>query len=141
MLFPFSNIKRDNSCYRHNIPASQIILPFFIYSKFVGFVFFSFELGITYVQVYWSVKSGLGYDRLWCIRFQCHTLRLLFIYCMIVKRKKTLDILQIFWYRQGDLEPKFRRMIIYNAFTIILLCVCGNLYFHNILRKKTSWWN
>ncbi|XP_061167979.1 transmembrane protein 243-like isoform X2 [Saccostrea echinata] len=47
-------------------------------------------------------------------------------------------LLLIFWYRQGDLEPKFRRMIIYNAFTIILLCVCGNLYFHNILRKQSS---
>ncbi|XP_062599972.1 transmembrane protein 243-like [Saccostrea cucullata] len=47
-------------------------------------------------------------------------------------------LLLIFWYRQGDLEPKFRRMIIYNAFTIILLCVCGNLYFHNILRKHSS---
>ncbi|KAK3103272.1 hypothetical protein FSP39_018029 [Pinctada imbricata] len=38
----------------------------------------------------------------------------------------------IYWYRQGDLDPKFKKMIIYNAFTIILLCVCGNLYIHNI---------
>ncbi|XP_060075414.1 transmembrane protein 243-like [Ylistrum balloti] len=45
-------------------------------------------------------------------------------------------LLLIYWYRQGDLEPKFRTMIIYNAFTIILLCVCGNLYIHEIGIKK-----
>ncbi|XP_064606258.1 transmembrane protein 243-like [Liolophura sinensis] len=41
-------------------------------------------------------------------------------------------LLLIFWYRQGDLEPKFRTMIFYNAFTIVLLCVCGNLYIHAV---------
>ncbi|KAK6195787.1 hypothetical protein SNE40_001143 [Patella caerulea] len=41
-------------------------------------------------------------------------------------------LLLIFWYRQGELEPRFRSMIYYNAFTIILLCVCGNLYIHNV---------
>ena len=45
----------------------------------------------------------------------------------------------IYWYRQGDLEPKFRKMIIYNAFSIILLCICGNLYIHGIWINKTSW--
>lgn len=36
----------------------------------------------------------------------------------------------IYWYRQGDLEPKFRNLIYFNAFNIILLCVVANLYFH-----------
>ncbi|XP_025107821.1 transmembrane protein 243-like [Pomacea canaliculata] len=45
--------------------------------------------------------------------------------------------LLIYWYRQGDLEPKFRNMIFYNAFTIILLCVCGNLYIHEIGVSKS----
>ncbi|XP_076447756.1 transmembrane protein 243-like [Babylonia areolata] len=38
----------------------------------------------------------------------------------------------IYWYREGDLEPKFRSMIFFNAFGIILLCVCGNLYIFNV---------
>ncbi|KAL5014178.1 hypothetical protein ScPMuIL_008448 [Solemya velum] len=42
------------------------------------------------------------------------------------------NLLLILWYRQGDLEPRFRRMIFYNAFTVILLCVCGNLYIHQV---------
>ncbi|WAR25958.1 TM243-like protein [Mya arenaria] len=42
----------------------------------------------------------------------------------------------IYWYRQGDLEPKFLRLIFYNAFTMILLCICGNLYIHNIGYEK-----
>ncbi|KAL4227145.1 hypothetical protein ACF0H5_015118 [Mactra antiquata] len=41
-------------------------------------------------------------------------------------------LIVIYWYRQGDLEPKFLRLIFYNAFTMILLCVVGNLYIHNI---------
>lgn len=44
-------------------------------------------------------------------------------------------IVLIYWYRQGDLEPKFRNMIFYNAFVIILLCVCGNLYIHGVDKK------
>ncbi|KAI8745503.1 transmembrane protein 243 [Biomphalaria glabrata] len=38
----------------------------------------------------------------------------------------------VYWYRQGDLEPKFRTMIFYNSLTIILLCVAGNLYIHGV---------
>ena len=37
---------------------------------------------------------------------------------------------QIWWYRQGDLDPKFRTLIFVNALSIVLLCVCANLYFH-----------
>lgn len=153
VLFPFSNIKRDNSCNRHK---SIKYLPVKLYCLFFGgglvvslwvlcfFMLTGYYL-CTYLYMYIEVLSlvqimmhqiNIVYSM--HQQFQCLTLSLLFICCMIVKRIQTVDILQIFWYRQGDLEPKFRRMIIYNAFTIILLCVCGNLYFHNILRKKTS---
>ncbi|XP_033614057.1 transmembrane protein 243 [Fukomys damarensis] len=40
----------------------------------------------------------------------------------------------IYWYRQGDLEPKFRSLIYYILFSIIMLCICANLYFHNVGR-------
>lgn len=39
---------------------------------------------------------------------------------------------QIFWYRQGDLEPKFRNLIYYKLASIVLLCLCANLYFHDV---------
>uniref|UniRef100_A0AC11B8N5 Uncharacterized protein n=1 Tax=Ovis aries TaxID=9940 RepID=A0AC11B8N5_SHEEP len=38
----------------------------------------------------------------------------------------------IYWYRQGDLEPKFRNLIYYILFSIIMLCICANLYFHDV---------
>ncbi|XP_032896105.1 transmembrane protein 243 [Amblyraja radiata] len=38
----------------------------------------------------------------------------------------------IYWYRKGDLEPKFRNLIYYNLFCILLLCICANLYFHDV---------
>lgn len=38
----------------------------------------------------------------------------------------------IFWYRQGDLEPKFRNLIYYMLASIVLLCLCANLYFHDV---------
>ncbi|KAG2459807.1 TM243 protein, partial [Polypterus senegalus] len=41
-------------------------------------------------------------------------------------------VILIFWYRQGDLEPKFRNLIYYILFTIVMLCVCANLYFHDV---------
>ncbi|OCT89196.1 transmembrane protein 243 [Xenopus laevis] len=41
-------------------------------------------------------------------------------------------IILIFWYRQGDLEPKFRNLIYYILFSIIMLCICANLYFHDV---------
>ncbi|KAM7316070.1 transmembrane protein 243 [Alexandromys fortis] len=40
----------------------------------------------------------------------------------------------IYWYRQGDLEPKFRNLIYYILFSIVMLCICANLYFHNVGR-------
>ncbi|RXM99133.1 Transmembrane protein 243 [Acipenser ruthenus] len=39
---------------------------------------------------------------------------------------------RIVWYRQGDLEPKFRNLIYYFLFSIVLLCICANLYFHDV---------
>ncbi|PAA64325.1 hypothetical protein BOX15_Mlig031342g3 [Macrostomum lignano] len=41
-------------------------------------------------------------------------------------------LLLVYWYRQGDLEPRFRRLIYFNSVAIFLLCVCANLYFHNV---------
>jgi len=38
--------------------------------------------------------------------------------------------LQIYWYRQGDMDDKFKKLIYYNAFCLALLCVCANIYFH-----------
>ncbi|KAI1239487.1 transmembrane protein 243, partial [Lamprotornis superbus] len=41
----------------------------------------------------------------------------------------------IYWYRQGDLEPKFRNLIYYILFSIVMLCICANLYFHEVERQ------
>uniref|UniRef100_A0A8C4RRF9 Transmembrane protein 243 n=1 Tax=Erpetoichthys calabaricus TaxID=27687 RepID=A0A8C4RRF9_ERPCA len=41
-------------------------------------------------------------------------------------------IILIFWYRQGNLEPKFRILIYYILISIINLCVCANLYIHEV---------
>lgn len=40
------------------------------------------------------------------------------------------NILLIYWYRQGDIDPKFRLLIYYQALVLVLLCVCANLYIH-----------
>ncbi|XP_038840687.1 transmembrane protein 243b [Salvelinus fontinalis] len=40
----------------------------------------------------------------------------------------------IVWYRQGDLDPKFRKLIYYMLASIMLLCLCANLYFHDVGR-------
>ncbi|XP_056280826.1 transmembrane protein 243b [Pseudoliparis swirei] len=41
-------------------------------------------------------------------------------------------IVLIVWYRQGDLEPKFRNLIYFMLASIVLLCLCANLYFHDV---------
>lgn len=38
--------------------------------------------------------------------------------------------LLIYWYRQGDVDPKFRLLIYSNTILILLLCICGNLYIY-----------
>jgi len=47
-------------------------------------------------------------------------------------------ILLIYWYRQGDLDPKFRLLIYYNAFTMILLSTCALSFFFTE-RRTTAW--
>ena len=39
---------------------------------------------------------------------------------------------QAYWYRRGQLEPRFRTMIYYNAAVTLLLCVTANLYFFQV---------
>lgn len=39
------------------------------------------------------------------------------------------NILLIYWYRQGDLDPKFRRLIYYNTVVTILLCIAAFVIF------------
>ena len=53
------------------------------------------------------------------------TFRNLGLYCIFFN-------LQIFWYRQGDMDDKFKKLIYYNAFCLTLLCVCANIYFHGV---------
>ncbi|XP_066932971.1 transmembrane protein 243-like [Clytia hemisphaerica] len=33
------------------------------------------------------------------------------------------NVVLIYWYREGDLQPKFRALIYYNSLVIILLCI------------------
>ncbi|XP_058960418.2 transmembrane protein 243-like [Pocillopora verrucosa] len=41
------------------------------------------------------------------------------------------ELILIYWYRQGDVDPKFRKLIYFNSFTTILLCICANVYYYN----------
>jgi len=50
-------------------------------------------------------------------------------------------LLLIYWYRMGDLDPKFRNLIFFNAFTIILLCICANLYIHGVWQCCDKVWH
>uniref|UniRef100_H2ZQE2 Transmembrane protein 243 n=1 Tax=Ciona savignyi TaxID=51511 RepID=H2ZQE2_CIOSA len=59
---------------------------------------------------------------------QVHALHIYFATCIVLVCMNLLTL--IYWYRQGDVDPKFRRMIYFNACCIILLCVSANLYFH-----------
>ena len=43
------------------------------------------------------------------------------------------NIFLIRWYREGDLDPKFRTMIIYNTVVVLLLCIVA---FIIIFRKE-----
>lgn len=57
-------------------------------------------------------------------------LNIFFAVCILLACGSTIVL--IFWYRQGDLEPKFRKLIYYMLATIVLLCICANLYFFNV---------
>ncbi|XP_052438838.1 transmembrane protein 243 [Carassius gibelio] len=59
-------------------------------------------------------------------------LNIFFVVCIIMICSSVLVL--IFWYRQGDLDPKFRGLIYYSIGLIILLCLCANLYFHDVGR-------
>lgn len=45
------------------------------------------------------------------------------------------ELTLIYWYRQGDVDPKFRKLIYFNSFTTILLCICANIYFHKKFKE------
>ncbi|CAI9542747.1 unnamed protein product [Staurois parvus] len=53
-----------------------------------------------------------------------------FAFCILLCSITSLIL--IFWYRQGDLEPKFRNLIYYILFSVVMLCICANLYFHDV---------
>ncbi|XP_055009364.1 transmembrane protein 243b [Boleophthalmus pectinirostris] len=57
-------------------------------------------------------------------------LNIFFAVCILLTCGSTIVL--IFWYRQGDLEPKFRKLIYYMLASIVLLCLCANLYFHDV---------
>ncbi|XP_015239431.1 transmembrane protein 243b [Cyprinodon tularosa] len=57
-------------------------------------------------------------------------LNIFFAVCILLACGSTIVL--IFWYRQGDLEPKFRKLIYYMLATIMLLCLCANLYFFDV---------
>uniref|UniRef100_A0A3B3YUS7 Transmembrane protein 243, mitochondrial a n=1 Tax=Poecilia mexicana TaxID=48701 RepID=A0A3B3YUS7_9TELE len=57
-------------------------------------------------------------------------LNIFFAVCILLACGSTIVL--IFWYRQGDLEPKFRNLIYYMLATIVLLCLCANLYFFDV---------
>ncbi|XP_002738686.1 transmembrane protein 243-like [Saccoglossus kowalevskii] len=59
-----------------------------------------------------------------------HGMSVYFAICIVLICASNL--VMIYWYRQGDVDPKFRTLIFYNAFTIVLICVCANLYFHGV---------
>ncbi|KAL0964886.1 hypothetical protein UPYG_G00273900 [Umbra pygmaea] len=59
-------------------------------------------------------------------------LNVFFAFCILLTCGSVMVL--IVWYRQGDLEPKFRKLIYYMLASIVLLCLCANLYFHNVGR-------
>ncbi|XP_030646495.1 transmembrane protein 243 [Chanos chanos] len=59
-------------------------------------------------------------------------LNIFFSVCIVMICSSVLIL--IFWYRQGDLEPKFRKLIYYSISSVVLLCLCANLYFHDVGR-------
>ncbi|MPC09279.1 transmembrane protein 243-like [Portunus trituberculatus] len=55
-------------------------------------------------------------------------LDLFFVVCIILFCISHLTL--IVWYRHGDLDPKFKKLIYFNTLCIILTCICGNIFFH-----------
>lgn len=82
-----------------------------------------FIAGATVLLVSETVISSLVFPK-----FPPHAINvfLAFIIALICISELTL----IYWYKQGDVDPKFKKMIYFNSFTTILLCICANVYFH-----------
>ncbi|KAJ1062284.1 hypothetical protein K5549_012765 [Capra hircus] len=55
-----------------------------------------------------------------------------FVFPQLPPKPSITACMLIYWYRQGDLEPRFRNLIYYILFSIIMLCICANLYFHDM---------
>eukprot|EP01147_Barroeca_monosierra_P006002 gene6002-gene6891 len=43
-------------------------------------------------------------------------------------------IAQVYWYREGDLPPKLRYLIIYIMCSIVVLCICSIVYLERMHR-------
>lgn len=54
------------------------------------------------------------------------------VMCFVIILELVPEIALAFWYRRGELEPKFRTVIYYNAVVTILLCVVTNFYFFQL---------
>uniref|UniRef100_H3D569 Transmembrane protein 243, mitochondrial b n=1 Tax=Tetraodon nigroviridis TaxID=99883 RepID=H3D569_TETNG len=87
--------------------------------------------GFTLVFVLETVVSSVVFPSL-----PPQPLNIFFAVCILLACGSTIVL--IFWYRQGDLEPKFRNLIYYMLASIVLLCLCANLYFHNVRREKKA---
>lgn len=64
-----------------------------------------------------------GREQKFCVYFADILLSAIIILLLIPQ------IFVAYWYRRGELEPKFRTMIYYNAVVTILLCIAANMYF------------
>jgi preprotein translocase subunit SecG len=54
------------------------------------------------------------------------------VFCGIIILLLVPQIIVAYWYRRGELEPKFRSLIYYNAVVTVLLCIVGILYFMQV---------
>ncbi|XP_062522750.1 transmembrane protein 243-like [Corticium candelabrum] len=54
------------------------------------------------------------------------------VYFAFVLLLVVIPLVVSYWYNQGTLDPKFKIFIYYNCFTTVLLCISGNLYFHEV---------
>eukprot|EP01135_Chromosphaera_perkinsii_P003077 Nk52_evm24s234 gene=Nk52_evmTU24s234 len=42
------------------------------------------------------------------------------------------NLILVNWYRRGDLDPRFRKVIGYAAISVLILCVAANMYFWEV---------
>ena len=54
------------------------------------------------------------------------------VMCFVIILELIPEVALAFWYRRGELEPKFRTLIYYNAVITILLCLVANFYFFQL---------